>query len=152
LYHDPACQLSVAPGQIFTSTEEARANKALPPLSVFRGCGVDDVAKLAIDIRQHVTLVVDEMDRACRDKRWISENVRRVVHEGRHHQVDLFGTFRSTRNVSEDLISQCDFVFLHRHNSSAIYDVQTVERRFGPSFASAAQRMDPMQFVIWEDA
>jgi len=151
-YHDPGLQ--IAGGVVFNNVQTVReriaAGKGLPRLSVFRGCDIDDVAQLAIDVHD-VTLVADELDRACTEKRFISKAVKRIVHEGRHERVDLFGTFRSTRNVSEDLIGQSDFIFLHKHTSAAIHDLQTIRQRFGERYYRAVQKLQPMEFVLWAD-
>lgn len=154
LWHDPGAQLADTVGRHFAAVRTARdwlkLHGSLPQLSVFRGADVEELAKLAIDLGD-VTLVMDELDRACRDKRWLSESVRRIVHEGRHLRVDLFGSFRSTRNVSEDLLGQADHVFLMRHTAAGEYDLGTIARRFGDRYASAVQALEPMQFLAWSD-
>jgi hypothetical protein len=154
LYHDPACQLSEGAGVLCTSVELARTRLArdgvLPQLTIWRGVDVEDLARFALQVRD-CTLIVDELDRACTGKIWKSDSVRRIVHEGRHERIDLWGTFRSTRNVSEDLLNAADAVFLFRHSVAAYYDLQAIEHRLGPSYAIACQSLGFGQFVIWRD-
>jgi len=150
-WNDPACQ--IRGGTLFTSVAQARAHfraVGAPRLSIFRGVDVNDLALLAREVHD-VTLVLDEMDRACQGKRWIAEEVRHLVHEGRHERVDLFGTFRRTANVSEDLLSGSDFVFLFRHSEAAPYDLRTIRERFGEQYERAVKTLEPMRFVVWAD-
>ena len=154
LYHDPGAQIDHRRGALFTSVEDAeaywRANKALPGLSVFRDVDVDELCLLAMQIKD-VTLVIDELDRVCKGKHWESPAAKRIVHEGRHKRVDLFGTFRSTRNVNEDIIGQSDYIFLFRHGGGAYYDLQTVDLRLGPQWAQIARSLAPKHFAVWSD-
>lgn len=154
LYHDPACQIRAEAGKLFTSCEAAREalkrSGVLPQLCVFRGVEVDDLARFAMEVRD-CTLVIDELDRACNGKEWRSQHVRRIVHEGRHERVDLFGTFRSTRNVSEDIINAADAVFLFRHSQAAVFDLRIVEQRLGLAYAEACQGLGFGQFLTWSD-
>jgi hypothetical protein len=153
-WHDPQAQLNDAAGRVFNSVTEARAVAALgalPQLSIFRSVEIDDLAQFAIAVGS-VTLVADELDRAFSGKAWKSDAVRKIVHEGRHLRVDLFGTFRSTRNVNEDLLGQADHVFLLRHTQAGYWDLQTLRQRFGDGVADAVQGLDVGQFLIWSDA
>lgn len=148
---DTGCQ--VKGGALFESIATARAHFAsagVPRLCIYRGCDVEDVAALALELHD-VTLVVDELDRACSGKTWRAPSVRRIVHEGRHERVDLWGSFRSTRNVHEDLVGQCDAALLFRQTEAGYYDLQTLKLRFGPAMAEAVQRLEPMHFVMWAD-
>jgi hypothetical protein len=139
---------------LFTDVSQARAQlsatRALPSLSVFRDVDVDELCAFAADVRD-VTLVIDELDRVCVGKNWVSKHAKRIVHEGRHKRVDLFGTFRSTRNVNEDLIGQADYIFLFRHGTGAYYDHQTLELRLGPQWSEVTKRLQPMHFAVWSD-
>lgn len=150
-WHDPGCQVKA--GKIFESIEQARetfAKIGVPRLCVFRDIDVEALASLAISVKD-LTLVIDEMDLACSGKKWIAPSVERIVHYGRHLRCDLFGTFRSTRNVSEDLLNAVDYAFLFRHNAASEYDIHTIRRRFGISYSSAVTQLQPLQFVIWSD-
>lgn len=150
-WNDPACQ--IRGGRVFTSIDEARrvfSATGAPRLSLFRGVDVNDLAELARDVHD-VTLVLDEMDRACKGKTWTAPAVRHLVHEGRHERVDLFGTFRRTANVSEDLLAACDFAFLFRHSEASPYDLQTIRMRFGETYEAAVRTLEPGRFVIWAD-
>lgn len=154
LYHDPGGQIDHSKGALFTDVGDAeaywRANRALPSLSVFRDVDVDDLCAFAMTVRD-VTLVIDELDRVCRGKHWESQAAKRIVHEGRHKRVDLFGTFRSTRNVNEDIIGQADHVFIFRHSGASYYDLQTVDLRLGPQWAGLAKNLPLKHFVVWSD-
>lgn len=150
-YHDPQAQIDDSSGRVFTSSAEWAADPQPPYLSVFRECEVEEVARLALRVRG-VTVVVDEMDRGFDGKRWVSKSLRRIVHEGRHFRVSLFGTFRRTANVSEDILSQADYVFLFKTSASSPYDLQTIEKRFGNGIAERVQHLDAHQFVVWNDA
>lgn len=150
-WNDPACQ--IRGGSVFTSVAQAREQiraRGAPRLSIFRGVDVEELAQLACDVHD-VTLVVDEMDRACQGKRWTSEAVRHLVHEGRHERVDLFGTFRRTANISEDLMAQADYIFLFRHSEANPYDLRTVRDRFGERYENAVKTLEPGRFVVWAD-
>lgn len=136
---------------MFSSTGDWRASPTIPPLSVFRGVEVEDLAQLARDVGD-VTLVLDELDLVSQDKRWTAPTVRQLVHYGRHYRVNLLGGFRRTANVPEDILSQADHVFLFKHEQRAIYDVRTIRDRFGQVYADAVVQLQPMQFVIAEAA
>lgn len=140
-------------GRLFTSIGDARAFIAAhgaPRLSIFRGVDVNAIAELAARVHD-VTLVLDEMDRACQNKKWTAPAVRHLVHEGRHERVDLFGGFRRTANVSEDLLAMADHVFLFRHSEASPYDVQAVRMRFGDRYGDLVTQLEPMRFVHWAD-
>lgn len=150
-WNDPACQ--IRGGALFTSIAQARATfraGGAPRLSIFRGVDVNDLALLAREVHD-TTLVLDEMDRACHGKTWSAPEVRHLVQEGRHERVDLFGTFRRTANVNEDLLAAADFVFLFRHSEAAPYDLQTLRLRFGERYAEACTTLEPGRFVVWAD-
>jgi len=156
LYHDPKGNIAPDAGRSFGSVESARAeweaNQTLPQLSVFRGRNVnlDKLAELALDVG-HCTLVFDELDRCFSGKSFRYQNVERVFHEGRNDKVDLFGTFRAPRNVSEDVIGQSDWCFLFRFNANAYWDLDQIKRRFGPHYSERVQEIEPFQFVVWAD-
>lgn len=150
-FDDSGCQ--VRGGVVFTSAAQAAkhiAARGVPRLAVFRGVDVDDIAQLALRVHD-VTLVLDELDRACNGKAFSSEAVKRIVHYGRHERVDLWGTFRSTRNVSEDLLNAADRIFLLHHSAACYPDIDAIRRRFGPQIADAVTRLEPWRFVAWSD-
>ncbi|MCK4958714.1 MAG: hypothetical protein KAT00_04930 [Planctomycetes bacterium] len=149
-WHDPGAQ--IAQGVVLT-VDEARVHwsaGSLPQFCVFRGEGVEAVAQLAVEVGD-LTLCIDELDQACREKRWLSPTTQAITQYSRHYRVDLFGSFRATRNVSEDLLAQSDYVFLLRHNPSSIYDIRTIEARFGEHYANIVANLEPKHFVIWSD-
>lgn len=152
-WHDPGCQLRG--GRVFASVLEARAAFAaqgMPRLSIFRGAGVDvnELAQLALEIHD-VVLVLDELDRACSGKEWRAQAVKRIVHEGRAERVDLWGTFRNTRNVNEDLIGAADVIFVFHHSAASPYDLQMLRQRFGLD-PDALVALPPKAFVVWSDS
>lgn len=149
LWHDPAGQ--VTGGKVYHSVAEFLADPELGYLSIFRNVEVEAVAQLALRMGD-VTLVLDEMDRACTDKDWTAPSVKTIVMEGRHYRVCLWGSFRRTRNVPEDLVSQTDYAFLFRTTSAAPGDIITIRQRFGPAFAQVVQTQPPFAFAIWQDA
>lgn len=155
-WHDPNEQIRDAGARVFQSVAAARSyierHQAVPSLSLFRGRGVDvdELAQLALDVRD-VVLVIDELDRACTAKKWKSPHVERIVHEGRHERVSLFGSFRRTANVHEDIVSQADYVFIFRHSLSNPWDLDNIKRRFGVRVADEVRRLPRHRFVIWED-
>lgn len=143
-FHDPQAQIR---GTVFTSTTAWRSSPAIPALSVFRGVEVEDLAQLARDVGD-VTLVLDELDLVSNDKKWQAPTVKQLVHYGRHFRVNLFGGFRRSQNVPEDILSQADFVFLFQHEKRAIYDVRAVAARFGDACAAAVVALEPLQFIV----
>ena len=136
---------------MYTSAAQWAADPQPAFLSVFRECDVEEVAALALRVR-NVTLVVDELDRACALKRWTAPSVARIVHEGRHFRVSLMGTFRRTSNVSEDLLSQVDYAFLFRQSGASPSDLQTLRQRFGDAIAHQVEALDDGQFTVWRDS
>lgn len=149
-YHDPQHQINSALGKVYTSAAAWAADPRPPFLSIFRECEIEEVAQLALRVRD-VTVVLDEMDRAFSQKKWLSPSTQRIVHEGRHYRVSLLGTFRRTANVSEDVLSQTDYAFLFRTSSTSPYDLQTIDRRFGSSIAEQVQSLGMGEFVVWHD-
>lgn len=126
-----------------------------PYLSIFRGeVDPEDIAALALKVGR-VTCVFDELDQAFANKAFITgarqSSIRRIIHEGRHSGVSLMGGFRRTANVSEDLVSQCDYVLLFRTNPTSPGDLEAIEKRFGLSYAAAVQHLAMGQFVVWSD-
>jgi DNA helicase HerA-like ATPase len=122
----------------------------VPWLSVFRWLDdPDELAQLACEVGA-CTLVLDELDRAAHNKEWRSPWVRRIVHEGRHYRVNLWGTFRRTQNVPEDIITQADRIYVFRHSAAALYDLRALER-LGPEYPSIATQLAVGQFVVWGD-
>jgi len=148
---DPGAQ--VQGGKRYESAAQLAADLSrgvCPQLAVVCGGEVEELAALALRVR-YLTLWIDEMDRACNDKKWLAPSVKTIVHEGRHKHIDLFGSFRFTRNVSEDLIGSSDAVFLFHTSTAAVYDLQTIRQRFGPHYADAVVSLERHRFVIWTD-
>ncbi len=159
-FDDPQGGLAVPPSHVFTSTAQWRATKRIPALSVFRGVHPNELARLACDVGD-VTLVLDEIDRASENKRWHTSKhlatdvcpdgawVKRVVHEGRHYRVSLWGSARRFASVPEDLISQADVLFLFRVDDWAAFDVDMTRRRFGEEAAEAVQSLERGQYLTF---
>lgn len=159
-FDDPQAGLAVPSSSVFTSIASWRRAKQVPYLSVFRGVHPNELARLACEV-QDVTLVLDEIDRACTDKRWHVDKslatdvckdgawVRRVVHEGRHYRVGLWGSCRRFADVPEDLISQTDVTFLFRVDEHAYYDLKALERRYGPQASQAAPALEHGEFLAF---
>lgn len=157
--HDPQGGLEVPSSQVFTSVAHWRARREVPALSVFRAIGdLNELAALACEVGD-VTLVLDEIDRACADKKWLTSKhlatddcrdgawVKRIVHETRHYRVNLWGGCRRFANIPEDLVTQADVVFLFHHDQKAVHDLRAIEARFGADVREAAQRLDVGQFI-----
>jgi hypothetical protein len=154
-YHDPQCQISDHAGRVYESIGAWVADTAPARLSIFRGVDAESVAELALAARD-VTLVLDEMDEAFSNKRFHAgpdkSAIRRVIHYGRHHRVSLMGGFRRTANVSEDVLSQCDRVFLFRGTTACPSDTEALLKRFGKPTAQLVQQLKFGQFTMWMDA
>ena len=152
-YHDPQCQVrgGVVFDRVIEAERHAEKHGAYPRLCLFRDSDVEGLAQLAMSTGG-VTLVLDEFDRACNGKNWRAPSVGRLVQESRHLRVDLWGTFRAARNVNEDTIGQADWIAILRHSKAANYDLQSIKFKCGEQFAEAATRLEPHQFVLWEDA
>jgi hypothetical protein len=136
------------------SVAECRAHIArrgsIPPVNLFDGDDVEGICQLACAVKD-VTVVLDEFDRATDGKKWTAPTARRIVHEGRHLRVGLWGTFRRTANVSEDLLTQADWVFLFRHSEMGNYDLRGLAQRLGDDYVRAIQSLEVGQFVAWRD-
>lgn len=136
------------------SVAECRAHIAagggLPPVNLFDGEDIEGICQLAVAIKD-VTVVLDEFDRATDGKKWLSPTAKRIVHEGRHIRVGLWGTFRRTASVSEDLLTQADWVFLFRHSEFGTYDLRGLEQRLGADIVRTIQSLEVGQFVAWKD-
>lgn len=131
--------------------KEWRSEKNVPHLSVFREIDeIDDLAKLAWAVGD-CTLWLDELDRACENKRWSSPYVRRIVHEGRHRGVSLWGTFRFTSSVPEDLLSIAHKVFFFHVGEMGLYELRGIMQRLGPSYAETIPTLARGECVVWED-
>jgi hypothetical protein len=161
LFHDPQCNLNDAAGKVYAPRADGMhpvsqfaADTDPAYCNIFRGCEAEDVAALALKLGR-CTLVLDEMDQVFSHKGYIAgadSAVRKIIHEGRHYGVCLMGTFRRTASVSEDLVSQCDYVFLFRTTATAPQDIVTIRQRFGEAFANVVPTLDVGKFVIWTDA
>lgn len=159
---DPQGTLAVPAAHVFASIERWRASKNVPVLSVFRGVHPNHIAKLACEVKD-VTLVLDEIDLACHDKKWAQSPelstpecvdgdwVKRVVHYGRHLRVSLWGSCRRLQNVPEDLISQADIVNIFRVSRKAVYDLQAIKTRFGEDAARQATTLALGEFLAFDD-
>ena len=154
-YHDPNEQLRQGAGKVYTSIDAWVADPEPTLLSIFRDVEPEDIAALALRVKD-VTVVLDEMDQAFVNKSYgvgaRSSAIRKIIHEGRHYRVNLWGGFRRTANVSEDLMSQSDYVFLLRANPASPSDITAIEKRLGPAFAAAAQRFEFGQVTVWCEA
>ena len=151
LIHDPHCGLSVPNEQIFESIEQWSECQTIPRLSVFRGIDdVDDLARLACRVKD-CTLILDELDRAAINKKWSSLWVKRIVMEGRHYRVNLWGTFRLTANVPEDFISQCHKIFFFHTPKTALYELRGLVLRVGEQYADILPTLKVGEFVVFED-
>lgn len=130
--------------------EQAAATRTLPRLCIVRQDSADNVCKTAWKLGT-VTLVIDELDHVCTAKKWASPVAHDIAHYGRHRRVDLFGSFRSTRNVNEDFPLLADYVLLMHHSSAALYDVRTLGHRFGRENAEQTLTLPPHRGLIWSD-
>lgn len=111
---------------------------------------VDELGQLALETG-NCTLILDEIDRAFESKRWAAPHVRKIVHEGRHPRVNLWGGARRIGDLGEDIIAQASRIYLFRHSPQAVYDLQRIERSLGPQYAAFAQQAQFGEFVIYED-
>jgi len=149
LWHDPHGEIRPTHPSVtvYNGVAELRRAPTLTPLSVVRGdVNVDELAHAAVMYPGAVTLVLDELDRACNGKRWISDWTRRIVHEGRHTKTNLWGSFRRNSNVNEDLLSQAMFAFVFRHQGET--DRQLLMRSFGRKLADQAMTLKPGKFIF----
>lgn len=159
---DPQAGLSVPASQVFTSVERWRRTRVVPYVSVFRGIHPNAIAHLACQVGD-VTVVLDEVDRACIDKKWATSPelatpecvdgawVKRIVHEGRHLRVSLWGSCRRLQNVPEDLLSQADVVNVFRVDEHAFYDLVAIKQRFGPDAARQVTTLERGEFLSFGD-
>ncbi len=158
LVHDPAEQWRG--GRAFNRADDVRAyierTGKRPRLIRVRFDTASAVCKLAWDLGC-ITLVLDEMDTLCTNKAWSGEDEvpefscgagRAIVHYGRHRNVDLIGSFRSTRGVNEDIPGFARFIFVFRHDDKGMADVDLLRRRFGDDFAEAAVRLDDHECLV----
>ncbi len=125
--------------------------RGVPRLTVVRRDDADKVCQLALKMK-NVTTVIDELDMLCSGKHWRSEAAKQIVHYGRHDQIGLWGTFRRTQNISEDLVANAHAVFMFRHSEASPRDIDAIRDRFGERYAEVVQRLEHMQFVVWRDA
>ncbi len=152
--------MSAPAGSVFTSVEAWRRAKQVPALSVFRAIpDLNELAKLACEVRD-VTLIFDEIDRACDGKGWYASKhladadcrdgkwVQRIVNETRHYRVNLWGGCRRFANIPEDLITAADVTLLFHHDADAIYDLQAIARRHGPATAEALPKLAVGEFIL----
>lgn len=153
LVHDPFKQWRG--GEVFATCREARRaiaeRRRLPRLTLVRADSADAVCRLAWDIGQ-ITCVIDELDQVCSSKRWVSEAARQIVHYGRHREVDLFGSFRFTRNVNEDIPSRANYIFLMRHSGAALADLELLRRRLGAAYADTVTTLVDHECLVWSEA
>lgn len=159
LVHDPNDQW--AKGKAFTNAAAVRAHLkkhgTIPRLTLIKRDTPHRVARLAWDVGT-TTCVIDELDTVCTTKSWSQEEwidevecgaARALAHYGRHRGVDLWGGFRFTRNVNEDLPGLADFIFLFRHNDAAMADLELLRRRFNPAVADAVLEMEDHECIVW---
>lgn len=131
-------------------TEYVRDTGKRPRLMRVReagAAGADATCQLALSLGT-LTLVLDEVDLVCRRKQWYSDAAENIAHRGRHWNVDLFGAFRFTRNVNEDLPGLTDYWFVFKHKGSALYDLRLLQARFGSEVEAAARDMEPHECVV----
>lgn len=153
LVHDAQAQYEG--GKAFERADDVRryiqANGSRPRLMLVRQDDAANVCQLAWELGQ-VTCVIDELDLVCKAKVWESDAARSIAHYGRHRQVDLFGSFRFTRNINEDLPALADFIFLMRHSGAALYDLRTIRQRFGDAYAREVVNLQNHEAIVWHDA
>lgn len=106
------------------------------------------VCQLAMDLGT-VTCIFDELDMLCSQKKWKHEIAHEAFHYGRHRQVDIWGAFRATRNVHEDIPLLVDFVFLFRHSPIATSDLIRVKQRWGEMVRDELVKMSDHECLIW---
>lgn len=158
-FHDPKEGVSAPASSVFHSVEAWRRAKQVPALSVFRSIpDLNELAMLACEVKD-VTLIFDEIDRACDDKGWYASKhlitsdcrdgrwVKRIVNETRHYRVDLWGGCRRFSNIPEDLIAGADVTLLFHQDADAVYDLQAIARRFGPATAEALPGLGVGEFI-----
>lgn len=96
-----------------------------------------------------VCFVVDEVDMFF-DTRATNKNIMyKIVHYGRHNQIDLITTSRRPANISRNLTSQTDIFYISRLREPA--DKKYIKDIFGLKFVDIVGGLDRFSFLKYED-
>lgn len=96
-----------------------------------------------------VCFLVDEVDMFC-DARANKENImNKLVHYGRHNEIDIITTSRRPANISRNLTSQTDIFYLSRMREPN--DKKYVKHAIGNEFVELIASLDRFSFLKVDD-
>ena len=122
----------------------------------YRPMGMDDKQHLvAVDIAAHVALeygdmlvVIEEAGRYTQMGQSVCPKVRRLISEGRHHEIAVCAISQRAASIGKDIIEAADTLYLfHTHGEhSAAYLASII----GREAAADLSGLTPGEFVTWD--
>lgn len=96
-----------------------------------------------------LTFVVDEVDMFFDTKATAKNPMYKLIHYGRHNEIDIITTSRRPANISRNLTSQTDIFYFSRLREPA--DKKYVKDSIGPLHVKTVEELERFHFLVYED-
>ncbi len=114
-------------------------------------CHDDDFNELAtiVSKMKKVTFLVDEVDMFFDTRADKKHQMYKLVHYGRHNEIDIVSTSRRPANISRNLTSQTDTFYISKMTEPT--DTKYFKQRFGESIVPVIQNLKKFNFLEIDD-
>jgi len=90
--------------------------------------------------------IFDELDLAC-SPHYLSENLYKIIHYGRHKNVGIVGSSRRPANVTRDFTSQAHLIILYELSENL--DLKYIENFCGAIYAEKVKKQRRGHCLVW---
>ena len=108
----------------------------------------EELAQIVSKMKK-VCFVVDEVDMFFDTRATSKAQMYKLVHYGRHNEIDLITTSRRPANISRNLTSQTDIFYISRLREPA--DKKYIKDIFGAQFVDIVGNLERFTFLKYED-
>lgn len=96
-----------------------------------------------------LTFVVDEVDMFFDTKATSKNSLYKIIHYGRHSEIDLISTSRRPANISRNLTSQTDLFYFSKLREPT--DKKYVKDAIGLEYVKVVETLEKFSFLKYED-
>jgi len=96
-----------------------------------------------------LTFVVDEVDMFFDTRATSKNSLYKIIHYGRHSQIDLISTSRRPANISRNLTSQTDLFYFSKLREPT--DKKYIKDAIGLEYVNVVENLDKFSFLKYED-
>ena len=108
----------------------------------------EELAALVYKMK-NISFLVDEIDMFAPPTMTRKASFYKLIHYGRHNQIDIFTTSRRSANISRNLTSQTDVVFFSRVREPN--DKKYIGNYIGKEYIKVAENLQKFHFLIIDE-